>query len=51
MALNHAALEASELKKTANDTGERVPKGTYRKIIEETKKNLSWKRARSQGAR
>jgi len=35
MTLNHAA---SELKKTANDVGERVPKGSYNKIIEETKK-------------
>jgi len=40
MALNHAALEASELKETANDTGERVPKSTYRKIIEETEKKI-----------
>ncbi len=37
MALNHAALE---LKKTANDVGERLPKGSYNKIIEETKPTL-----------
>ncbi len=41
MALNYAASEASTVKSSANSGGERVPKGTYNKIIKEAEEKFN----------
>jgi hypothetical protein len=40
MALNYAAVEASAAKESIKKTGERVPKGTYNKIIKEAEEKF-----------
>jgi hypothetical protein len=40
MALNYAAVEASTAKESIKKTGERVPKGTYDKIIKEAEQKF-----------
>ena len=41
MAINYAAMEASYLKITAKSSGDRVPKGTYDKIIKEAEEKYN----------
>jgi hypothetical protein len=40
MVLNYAAVEASTAKESIKNVGERVPKGTYNRIIKEAEEKF-----------